>query len=624
MNDLNPFRTKRFSPQDVFACCQQGHCIRRVFGVLAFTALLMVLCVPLPAVARGKRISFLWEDMSDGLYSLDGMSVVVDPVNSKRIYAATDGILYRSEDKGLSWTILARFRGANRANLGAIRRNSRFERLKRRLLDQKLEELRRNTGEDPTREQQEEAEREAEQEARAQIRRRSRGLNPQQTNSRYRRNIQRIVISPKNNKHILLATDGGAFLSTDGGKNFRSSYRGRGGEEGNVRCAAFDPSNPKRIFLGTRKGLWFSVNGGKLWKRIFGKIQTLVVHEIRFDPNKPNRIYAVTDRSVFLSRNTGTSFREIYSIPSTSSNFTSMTLLATKPTTTVLVGSNNGMFRSVRYRRFQRIPARGLSSRRIMFLTSVPTAPEYVYLTTDQGIFFSSNRGTSFTHLRSGLLSNAIRNLAASPHEPMEIWAATDYGILRWSKVVGGKLTKAGWAKLKRRLGMEPSAYGLARQALRYMNISMALQRAFVRQRERNWLPRVVVRGRWYLDKDQNYFLIRKPIPTGIAEGRQIVLEVNAVWRLRGLLTNTRNINFNQQLLVIRRLRQKLMERVIRLFYARRRLQIRLASRPPQTVRMYLRRILKLQELTAYIDALTGGYLSRRTRQLRAKAWKPY
>ena len=57
-------------------------------------------------------------------------------------------------------------------------------------------------------------------------------------------------------------------------------------------------------------------------------------------------------------------------------------------------------------------------------------------------------------------------------------------------------------------------------------------------------------------------------------------------------------------------LRDDILNEVTRYYYERRRLQIDLAMNPPRDRSKELEKELRLQELTAYIDALTGGYFS--------------
>jgi hypothetical protein len=62
-------------------------------------------------------------------------------------------------------------------------------------------------------------------------------------------------------------------------------------------------------------------------------------------------------------------------------------------------------------------------------------------------------------------------------------------------------------------------------------------------------------------------------------------------------------------------LRDDILNEVTRLYFERRKLQIEFITSPPKETSAKLDKILRLQELTAGIDALTGGYLSKRIKQ---------
>ena len=53
------------------------------------------------------------------------------------------------------------------------------------------------------------------------------------------------------------------------------------------------------------------------------------------------------------------------------------------------------------------------------------------------------------------------------------------------------------------------------------------------------------------------------------------------------------------------------MNEVTRTYFERRRLQIEIMASPPNDLKVSLEKELRLQELTADIDALTGGYFSK-------------
>lgn len=65
-------------------------------------------------------------------------------------------------------------------------------------------------------------------------------------------------------------------------------------------------------------------------------------------------------------------------------------------------------------------------------------------------------------------------------------------------------------------------------------------------------------------------------------------------------------------------LRDDVLNEVTRLYFERRRVQIEFLTSPPKEIATKLEKTLRLQELTAGIDALTGGYLSNRLRQVNS------
>ena len=57
-------------------------------------------------------------------------------------------------------------------------------------------------------------------------------------------------------------------------------------------------------------------------------------------------------------------------------------------------------------------------------------------------------------------------------------------------------------------------------------------------------------------------------------------------------------------------LRDDIVNEVTRTYFERRRLQVKLLTNPPANQQMVLEQELRLQELTALIDGLTGGRFS--------------
>ncbi len=565
------------------------------------------------AQARGKKKAYIWEDRSDGLFSLDATAVAFDPNRSGVIYAGVNGILYRSENAGGRWRPLVSFSGSGRGAVKRVQIEEELRKIKDRILEEKFEDLVAEVGEERAQELLPTLEREAEEEAEDELIRMKRERDSEGGRRRIRRLIYRIVIAGENSEVIAVATDGGLFLSRDRGKTFRHVFRGRAPGEGDVRTVAFAPLNPNQIWIGTSLGLWHSPDGGKRWFRNVGSLRTVAVREIKFHPTDRKKVYVASERSLFFSSDGGKSFTRVWSAVSGNLKITSLTILPTRPKPTIIVGTGNGIFSSKGLKSFKNLPARGLGSRNVLYLTSCPASPKHLYAITDLGFFVSKNRGRTFKELRAGLPSTNIRFAAVNPTDPLDIWVATDFGLYRWTEIKLGKMTPAQWNRFQRRLKREPSPWQVARALLRFMAIP-SLDSIYSRLRKRSWLPQVSFSSRLYLNRSDDQFLLKNGItPIKRAESRLFFLELYLQWYPDRWISDPQETRIYQSLRELRRLRERLLMRLMRLYQSRRRLIFRLKVSPPKKFHRYMRYLLKIQELTAYIDAFTGGYFSKRT-----------
>ena len=64
-------------------------------------------------------------------------------------------------------------------------------------------------------------------------------------------------------------------------------------------------------------------------------------------------------------------------------------------------------------------------------------------------------------------------------------------------------------------------------------------------------------------------------------------------------------------------LRDDVLNEVTHLYYERRRLQVEMAMAPMRDLPIQIEKEIRLEELTANIDGLTGGYLSNRLQEIQ-------
>ncbi|MGH9946873.1 MAG: VPS10 domain-containing protein [Pyrinomonadaceae bacterium] len=109
--------------------------------------------------------------------------------------------------------------------------------------------------------------------------------------------ISSIAIDPKRPNYIFVGTAQTFYLSRDGGRSW--DRKGSGLPYGDYSSIIINPDNTDEVFaassLESDGGLYFSENAGGKWKRIDGKGLKIPSHRVRsivFDPLDHNRIYA--------------------------------------------------------------------------------------------------------------------------------------------------------------------------------------------------------------------------------------------------------------------------------------------------------------------------------------------
>jgi len=107
-----------------------------------------------------------------------------------------------------------------------------------------------------------------------------------------------------------------------------------------------------------------------------------------------------------------------------------------------------------------------------------------------------------------------------------------------------------------------------------------------------------------YLDK----YLKDNDITAGNDEGWSVSL----TWELGDLIWNSAQTTIDVRSRLMVQLRDDILNEVTRLYFERRRLQIEMITHQTTDFTSRIDKALRLQELTAGIDALTGSYLSKR------------
>jgi hypothetical protein len=129
------------------------------------------------------------------------------------------------------------------------------------------------------------------------------------------------------------------------------------------------------------------------------------------------------------------------------------------------------------------------------------------------------------------------------------------------------------------------------------------------------WLPEVRVRVDRRFGRDESLDYGRTSLddaaPVGMNTHQDVRYEVRATWDLSRIVFNPDELGAHMEALRIADVRREVEMMVVRLVFERRRLKTEAATSDSPDITPRLRRELRIQEIEAELDALTGGAFSR-------------
>jgi len=166
------------------------------------------------------------------------------------------------------------------------------------------------------------------------------------------------------------------------------------------------------------------------------------------------------------------------------------------------------------------------------------------------------------------------------------------------------------------RLKLEPTCPETQKEALAYFNINKERVQSFRKGARLKALAPVFEVSGGYSDAALDERTKQDPVYKFETWGYWMEkASAGTGWDIRGKLAwNFPQLVFNAEVLDVASLAglvQGILKEVTRLYYMRRRLQLDLILNPPADEATRLTKELRLEELTALLDAMTGGYFQR-------------
>lgn len=258
-----------------------------------------------------------------------------------------------------------------------------------------------------------------------------------------------------------------------------------------------------------------------------------------------------------------------------------------------------------------------------------------LWLSTDRGLLEADSLAGSWR--RSGLPAGSAPSWSLVAGGREELLVASRTGLLTGSPPEPGTLgiSAADPAPAVARRSSEPDILEVQRAALRHVGLRpervRELRRGVAR---RGWLPSVSLRLGGALDRDFNrdyddavvygdrYYLRDEERDSG----RQLDASIVFVWDFPDLIFNPDSIDLSREVRQVIAMRDDVLDEINQLYFERENVLLRLSTWPPAASApesegpaagrlAQLQLQLRAEELTAGIDAWTGGWFSAHIRR---------
>jgi photosystem II stability/assembly factor-like uncharacterized protein len=430
--------------------------------------------------------------------------------------------------------------------------------------------------------------------------------------------VNYISIDPQNSKKIYIATESGAFKSGDAGTNWQVQPVGL--EEDNVLSLLVHSKDKNLLFAGAKESLFITKDGGRNWIKSSEGLSATNIRCIVQNYIDSNTFFAATDNGLFKSIDGAKTWTKIFSVDPTieeNSNYSEEGEPQSIPTWVSLDPYNPEVIYLCTKREiyksddngnsWRRMSQVGLSSAYIKNLVFSSYNRGFIFAGTEKGVFRFSEEENMWREFSKGFNSKEIIFVALNGNQDT-LWLATKNKIYK-SKGNIYEVKKVSIAEktkyILQNFSDEPTYHEIQKVAIEYAEVHPEKIAKWRRAAKTKALfPRFAFR----IDQDKgDYYYSGERI----GEDEDTGWDITCTWDLGELVWNNDQTLIDVRSKLMVQLRDDVLDEVTHLYFERRRLQIELMQNPPKDVNELVDKELRLQELTADIDAMTGGYLSR-------------
>jgi photosystem II stability/assembly factor-like uncharacterized protein len=429
------------------------------------------------------------------------------------------------------------------------------------------------------------------------------------------------------NGKIAIAADNGTYISSDNGKSWQKSFYPT---NQNLSCLSLS-SFRSSLILGTSNGIYISDIDSDWERADIAFLQQEPIYKI-ITVNE--RIYVSTGESIFtvtknktVDRLFETDNSYIVEDACNEGPLEEFPDCPVKKTITdffisensMIVATDNGIFSSNNNgQSWTIIPSNNLPLKKLTKIILIPSdnGEKELFAATGEGCFvFKQN---NWVPVYEGLSSSKIFDAISNSND--EILIATDDGVYRSQRNAISQEPLPDYEEIKQKFANEPSIRNAHAMAIEYADIHPTkIKRWHSLAAKKAWLPKFTVD----FDIERNN-TISNSIWGSYSNGGQLFIGpddktayrnsgwgASFSWDLSELVWNPDQTSIDSRAKLMTEMREDLLSQISRIYFERRRLQIELIAGISYDPSDTLSKQMRVDELTALLDALTGGNFSK-------------
>jgi len=437
-----------------------------------------------------------------------------------------------------------------------------------------------------------------------------------------RKGINALSYNPFDFSIIYAASKDGLYASSDKGISWRRLFRGRDDGQRNVRCLLV--SSNSNIIIGTERGLFKSIDNGRNW---FSE-DYFMNKEIRSAAFGSGFYYVCAEDGVYCMADGSNDWDKVYNITDYQEEsdeteyedddieqetvFINLNSIAIYDNTVYITTDRGILFSYAGSENWNQMPSIGL---RIKKIDLIKVERGDILAACDKGIFRYDKRNQAWLDISAGLTNLNINDMSGSFAGGF-VFSATDNGLFKLD--VCNNVREVAEIRLRNVYSSQPGIDEIRQAAISYAEVS---PEKIKWMRDAAKVQALIPKITFGIDSDISRSIDLDRGGTNDAdfyiegpEDRKLGWDIGLTWNLGEYVWNYHQTSIDVRSRLMVQLRNDILDQVTKLYFERLRLKYELTQNTENSKQTDLK-YLRLAELTANIDALTDGYLSRNIKE---------